>query len=495
MRAAEKALRNSIFSLTGLLAGYGSSLALAVIVARSLGPQGTGYYNYGLWVASALLTPGGFGLSTTVTRFVAEATGAGDNARAQAASSHGMKAQAVFALVVAACACIIFLLQPHSAYRDVMLAGAIVFVPSALIETSQAALNGIQRYGLTAKIQSVGSLFVIAAMAAAAYWKPFPAALLSAHALGLAFTAIVLLLALNRTGLIRGGSLPAGGHRRFWRFSSIAAFLSLLGMVLWQRSELWFLERYSTAAEIGFFSLAFSFAGKLEDFSNSISSTLLPISAESFGKEGMENLGAYYVRAIVFVQMAVLPCCVVGILLSRPIVTMLFGVRFGPVALLLSILLAGVAISHLAAPAAAVFYAADRHRTLAWMWTPAAMLNLVLAFLWIRSNGSMGAAVATVVAQSIATVAATAAALRICGVLFPWKSTARIYVALILAAAPLAATIYLHSVPGISVVGFVLGAALYPWLLAKLGVLRQEDWQMLRNTFIRFAAYGFGEHH
>src|SRR5262249_3028263 len=77
--------------------------------------------------------------------------------------------------------------------------------------------------------------------------------------------------------------------RRIRKFSLTMSYILLLDAIVWQRSEVFFLKAYSTLAEIGFYTLAYSAASKLSDLASTFSSTLLPLYSESYGQQGLRD--------------------------------------------------------------------------------------------------------------------------------------------------------------------------------------------------------------
>ena len=71
---------------------------------------------------------------------------------------------------------------------------------------------------------------------------------------------------------------------RVMRFSFTLAYILVLDAIVWQRSEVLFLKWYSTLPEIAFYTVAYAIASKLNDIGGAVSSILLPLFSESYGR-------------------------------------------------------------------------------------------------------------------------------------------------------------------------------------------------------------------
>ena len=94
------ALRNLTISSTATYVENATGLLASVLIARSLGPIGYADYAFAIWLSGWLIRACNHALTTISIRFIAEARGAGDEARAQALLNFLLRMQAVSSAIV-----------------------------------------------------------------------------------------------------------------------------------------------------------------------------------------------------------------------------------------------------------------------------------------------------------------------------------------------------------------------------------------------------------
>jgi len=211
----------------------------------------------------------------------------------------------------------------------------------------------------------------------------------------------------------------------------------------------------------------------------------LPLYSESFGRHGMREMGSVYVKALKYLQMVMVFPCFLALAICKPLIELLYGSNYGPVVLPLQILLVSLAFTSIGVVGSPLLVVTEKQSFIAKYGTVVAILNVALDFILIPHHGALGAAVANSTAQVAGILGGTFYTIRYVRAKFPWRTTATIYVAAAIAAAPV---FYCFSRGQLGIplqAGSVaIGAILYVGLLALAGELGKRDLCILRGAFL-----------
>ncbi len=212
---------------------------------------------------------------------------------------------------------------------------------------------------------------------------------------------------------------------------------------------------------------------------------LFPEFPRLVGAGQRHDVAALHATAMRYLLLLGAPLAV-GLAVTGPfLVRVLYGPLYGPAGLVLALLALGSLPAYLAGASPAVLHACGRQDRLVRQALIAAALNVVLAASLVPLAGALGAALANVAAQSVASTLAIRAALREVGGDIPVRALARITGAAVImgAGAALAAGV---TGGGLGLVAAVLfGAVVYPLALRALGALTAEDLDRARVVIER----------
>jgi len=264
----------------------------------------------------------------------------------------------------------------------------------------------------------------------------------------------------------------SGGAEALWRFSLTFSYVALLEYILWDRSEVFFLQRFSTYGQIAFYTIAFAAAAKLIAVAQSFADTMLPIAARVFGNSSTSYLGNMYVDANRLMLLVLVPLSGTGALLARPFVTLVYGAQFSSAVVPLQVLLAGVPVASLSAVGWAVIAAAKHESFLARGMTAGAVLSIVADYFLIRRYGAIGAACATTCAQIFIAILFLWYATGVARSQFPWSTLFRSYAASALVFAP--GLWFQSNLRGLSI-ATCLGGCAYPIAMLMMKEYESSD--------------------
>jgi O-antigen/teichoic acid export membrane protein len=484
-----RAVRNVFFSGVRLAIGIISTVCTSAILARTLGPGNMGIYGYAMWLVGTLGILANIGLPSALTKFVSEYMGRGDGAMAAHLGKRLLLTQLLVALLVSAVtACFVLLKTP---YRNVIVLAAIMVLLQALQQGLVAALAGVQKFDKIAMVTLYVSLAQVASIGVAALLHSGVLGMLWATLIGLAVGAWLSYRAVDRL-LLKLETQPASLapemsdlYSRIRKFSLTISYVLLLDTIVWQRSEVLFLKWYSTLAEIAFYTLAYSIVSKMNDVASVFAGTLLPLYSESYGRSGLGEVGFFFRNSLKYLQMGMVPLCALGFVVAKPLVLLLYGVKFLPLVVPLQVLVVSLAVTSIGGVNSPLLLGIGKQGFIAKFGTCVAVLNLTLDFSLIPHYGALGAAVANCAAQIVGAVGGTFYVISYVKAKFPWRSTATIYVAAAIAAAPV---YYCFARPQLGIPieagSVVIGALLYIGLLVVAGELEKSDWGVLRGAFL-----------
>jgi O-antigen/teichoic acid export membrane protein len=477
---------------SGWLARAGLGVLISVLTARYLPPEAMGRYAFLVWLAGLLAIALSLGLPTTLTRYTAEARGGGRPTLAGALLRLVVGRQVV--LVAAATLLVVLVALALPEIWRLPLALTALSVPAQVLYGSLAAfLSGLQVFGWQALL-STGMLALLALLVVlVTVGDGGVGGLMLAHAVANAAGLGLLAWRARHEGR-RHGALPADAplgtevRADVLRYARGASALVVLDAVVWQRTEIAFLQALSSPAEIAFYALAFGIAAQVGRIPYQASVVLFPSFPALVGGGRVAELAGLHATAMRYLVLLGAPLAI-GLAVTAPgVVGVLYGPTYAPAAGVLAVLALGSLPAFAAGASPAVLHATKRQGHLVRQGVLAAVVDLVLAAALVPLAGALGAALASVAAQGLASVLAIHAAVRLAGAQVPVTALLRIVAAAaimgVVAATPMLA---LGGLPGLAA-AVLAGMAVYPIALRTLRALTAEDLDRTRVLVERLPA-------
>jgi O-antigen/teichoic acid export membrane protein len=463
----------------GWLARAALGLLVSVITARYLAPEALGRYAFLLWLAGLAAVALSLGLPTTVTRYAAESLGAGRPREAGALLRLVLRWQialaAAAALVMAGAGLFV-----EDSWR-LPLALAALSVPALVLHGSLAAfLSGLQRFRGQAALGAATLVAQAALLLLAVVLDAGLPGLLLAHAavnaLGVGVLAWLARAEGRRRQALPGGApLAAAARADVLRYARGVSLLVVLDAVVWQRTEVAFLQALASPAEVAFYALAFGVAGQVSRIPYQLSVVVFPSFPALVGAGRAAELAGLHATAMRYLVLLGAPLAV-GLAVTAPaVIRVLYGAAYAPAAPVLAILALGGLVTIAAGASPAVLHATKEQGRLLRQGLLAAAADLALALLLVPRAGALGAALASVLAQALGSALAIRAAARVAGAAIPAAALARITLAALGMGAVAAVPVHaLGGGAGLLAAG-LLGLAAYPLALRLLRALTAED--------------------
>ncbi len=285
-----------------------------------------------------------------------------------------------------------------------------------------------------------------------------------AQILGESLGAFLLMRALPRTtttlrDVVRL-DVVASLYRRAWPL----VLNGLLGLIIFN-SDFFFLRIYRGSATVGYYAAAYALVSFFLNVGNSYQMTLLPAVTRALGDPDRER--TLYHSALAQVFAGVFPVALGGCLVAPRLVSLVFGGEYRPSVLPLQILLWALPVALFRNVAQGVMIAHGRQSQMLKTSSAAAVSNLILNLVLIPFLGMTGAAIVTVVTESVRTVPM----LRLLGQAGLPMASARRFWRTLLAGAVMAAVVVSLRSPSVGLT-VAAGAIAYVFTLVLAGGIR-----------------------
>jgi len=485
--AATRTFRNSVLFGCEMVLGIVSVLCTSIPLARIIGPERLGYFTYIQWLTMVGSTVAFLGIPATTRRYMAESLGRGDLPAARGIFFATLRLQAYLALGVFLIAeVLVFTLSDRSYWSSSWIIVLSVLPRMMLTIPSQAHLAG--EHLECNFISFVASSAVLVGVMDIGLW--YGGGLVVAAVAYVASNAVEMILKLIFAvrWLGWGPRVPLGAalRKRMITFSRHSAALLVLNLVVWDKSDFFFLELLrKDRASLAFFSTAFNLADRavqiVQVFVNGLSVSLMSELGRSIDK--MYTIAKTGLRYTVVIAGALL----FGLAAVGPqAVLTLYGPRFAPAGAMLSIA-AALAVGKCIMPLMqALFQAAERQQAVVVWSCCCGVLNVVLDLLLIPPLGALGAVIANGSAQVLAAVGLIYWAQRTLNI--DWSLSASIpglAAGVGSAAAAYVAGLAFTPAPVRLAVGILAGAVVFLPLLKMFGGVQPDDLVRLHDLTSR----------
>jgi O-antigen/teichoic acid export membrane protein len=362
--------------------------------------------------------------------------------------------------------------------RAAWLFGAIAAAASVLHKVPGTMLSGAQRWRLNSVLSvALGALGT--------------AATVIALLLGGGITSIFAVLAVTNVLMVLGAwglwrrllvqirtpKEPIGSlGREILGFALAASLPVFMSFLIFQRSEFFFLDRYSTDVQIALYSIAFSVYASALALPSAISSTFAPAVATLVGASAHERIRAGYGRGLRLLLLVTVPLTAGALVFGPPLVRLVYGHEYSGSGEILLVLLAPLPLVPLGGLSSGLLFGYRRVRLPVIVGLAAGLIDLGLAALLVPYLDAIGAAVANVAAQLVAAGGAILYCIRLVGGIdLATRQLARLVVASAAAAGAAQFVLEISSGPGSFAVALALGVVVLAGLALRLRVLSRAD--------------------
>jgi len=398
--------RNSVWFGIELFFSLFAAFLASVFVARVIGPQRLGYFQYLVWITNITAAVGSMGLPMTTRKYMAEYLNRGEPSVAKAVYRNGLLLQTLIAsgVTVVGLGLVFFIGDPAQRPVAVLLVAAMAPRMIGLISsqannaaelmkrsTAPALTGGVVTIGLTLFSLWIG-------------WDLLGVA--SSMLLGAAIETVLKLSDVHRRlSPVGACPLPPELKKRMLSYSGQGVVLMLLSALVWDRSDVLILKSLNPdIQQVTFFSLAFNLSERVLMIPNAFLTSLGVTMMAQLGRDS-DRLRDMLVSGTKYSFLIAFPLLVGMACLSRPMVLLFYGHRYEPLIIVLTICALLAIPKALASPPSALLQATENQGFLIWVGCICGALDVLLDVLLTPRYGARGAALANGFAQTGAAVA------------------------------------------------------------------------------------------
>jgi O-antigen/teichoic acid export membrane protein len=435
------ALKNGLWNaLSRVLLGAAQFVGSVLIVRglNDISSEAYGVFSYYATLAGLLMTLGVLALPNALTKLASELRGSQQDGEAQSLARYLalllLGLNTLLAVIVGIWA---FTTEPP--LRWYLLVVALTPLFHVLVRILSSLLWGYESYRPVAIASSVGGVVQVMLIAAAYVldWGItgyLVAVVLSSNVV---IPLVILMLQYNklfyRQRLEPTLQVTALPHRkrfakpnpdilkRFWHFATPATLVMVFDTIIWQRSEVLFLEHFSTPEQIGFYSLGFSIFFIFVGLGFALVNGYYPAISREYGSGNTQGVRSHLRQACVLGAMFSLPVAFGAVATLGYLLPLVYGETMRPAVLLTKILMASLPFSILAGVLGLTMNAINK----IWYTLPlslsVAVINLTLDWLLIPHYHALGGAVANSTAQLANAVAHIVLVQRLTGAALPHR--------------------------------------------------------------------------
>jgi O-antigen/teichoic acid export membrane protein len=304
---------------------FASTIAVAFLLARLLGPEGRGAYSLLLLLPSTLFAVAQFGLPSAVTYFAGRGRSLPSLLGFAAAATIGLSAVLVPLALVALPALQDSVLRAAPAdLLPLALVGLPIMIASSLFGSILWGRQLVRRYTLILAVQAVNSLLLVLLLVGAAGLDVLGALL--AHLLVVGITAVAVAVSAWQASQADGAGVPDADPRPAGVLELIGYGLRLypssLSTFLSYRADLFLLGLLvGDAAQIGLYTLAVSLAEMVFHVPDAVATILYPRVAGSEREEAdriAPSVSRFTVLVTVIGALALIPAGIVAVAVILP---------------------------------------------------------------------------------------------------------------------------------------------------------------------------------
>lgn len=394
----QTAAKNAFWLAAGNVVGRLIKAGLIIYVARELGAAGYGVFSYAVGLAGFFSLFSDIGVSGILTREGAR------NPQAlpeYLATSLGIK----IALLTLANV-LLFAVAPHFSGNvpealPLLPLAALLITADGLRDLITSISRSQEKMQVEAGVSIVTNGAITALGIAAVLWHPTAMALMAGYTLGSLVGTVTAHWAL-RKHLVRPWqhfrkSLVA---RIMWEALPFG-LLGILGTLMLNTDTLmvgWLTPAADAARALGLYAAAQRPVFVLYIIPTILSTTLFPAFAR-LASEDKARFRSVLERAVSFCFLVAMPLVVGGLVLSAPLVNLLFGPEYAGATAAFSVLLLTMFTVFPGNVISNAVFAFDAQKTFLWYLALGAGTNALLDYILIPRFGIVGSAWATVIAQ------------------------------------------------------------------------------------------------
>jgi O-antigen/teichoic acid export membrane protein len=452
------------------------TLFTSIVVARSFGPEKLGYFLYMWWLAGVAGMVGSLGIPAATRKYMSEYFGRGEMGIARTVFYRTLRLQTYFAAVVTTTSLVLVWFFGDLQYRLIslfMIASISPYMVNSVVAGGNAALEDF-RANVPASLVST-AIFITAVFSSIYFgWGliGISVGLFTMRAVELVVRVVPMIGRLNQHS---PEPLDQALSKRMFLYSGQSLVLLVLGLIIWDRSEMVILKNFCPdIRQVAFYSVAFNLTERLLVFSQVFGTATEATVMAQYGRDSSRS-GDLIGTSMRYLALISFPIHFGLAAIAGPVMWIIYGPKYaGAVPALVVAACLGIPKAFLL-PVQALLSSWERQDLIIRWGIVSGVLNIALDFALIPHHGAIGAALANGTAQTFSVLTLWVTAIHLLKVRISFFPVAKI----VLISAVMATLVHLVTthIPFLFAVimAVILGPVVYLILLRLTFVLGPAD--------------------
>ena len=482
---SNKVLKNSFILVIGNLLFRVGGYINRLLMSRMLGPEGYGLYGLTLPFQGIFQILSAGGLPPAISKYVAEYNAKDEKALTRQVIYTATKFMVLMAILLS----IILLFSSDFIANEIfhkplvvwpLRAVSLITPFSVIVGAMRGAFQGVYKNEYTVYNRMAEQLATIVFAVVFVYCGLYAMGAVLGGAFGFivsAITAVLLYKKYISPMFYSEDSLDLSLKEELkllWMlicFAVPVAITALSEMAIYDVGTL-VIGVFMLSSDVGFYNAADPISRIPLVISLSISTVLLPATAEAYVLKNQKLLQEYVVDCLRYCILTVIPMCVIISMFSIPIIQLLFGNVYTPGSGPLSILVVGMSFYSVYMISSSILQGTGNPKLPMYILLLGTAINIVLNAVFVNMMGIIGAAIATTITTGILMIVIMILVIKTTKISIPWKNI------LLVLVCNLILMVVCYVIPKTLIgliIGLIIGSAIYILSLIMLKVLTKRD--------------------
>lgn len=482
---SNKVLKNSFILVIGNLLFRVGGYINRLLMSRMLGPEGYGLYGLTLPFQGIFQILSAGGLPPAISKYVAEYNAKDEKALTRQVIYTATKFMVLMAILLS----IILLFSSDFIANEIfhkplvvwpLRAVSLITPFSVIVGAMRGAFQGVYKNEYTVYNRMAEQLATIVFAVVFVYCGLYAMGAVLGGAFGFivsAITAVLLYKKYISPMFYSEDSLDLSLKEELellWMlicFAVPVAITALSEMAIYDVGTL-VIGVFMLSTDVGFYNAADPISRIPLVISLSISTVLLPATAEAYALKNQKLLQEYVMDCLRYCILTVIPMCVIISMFSMPIIQLLFGEVYTPGSGVLCILVIGMSFYSIYMISSSILQGTGNPKLPMYILLLGTVLNIALNAVFVQMMGIIGAAIATTITTGILMIVIMLFVIKTTKISIPWKNILLVLICNLI----LMAVCYVipKTLIGL-VIGIIIGSSLYIVSLIMLKVLTKRD--------------------
>lgn len=448
----------------------------SIAIARTIGPEKLGYFLYVWWIAGVAGTVGSLGIPAATRKYMSEYFGRDQMGIVRTVFYKTLRLQIFLAALITLTSLALVWFFGDAQYRFIslfMVGSIFPYMVNSIPAGANTALEDL-RANVPGSMVST-AIFVAAVFASLHFGWNLRGIAIGLFAMRAAELVIRIVPVIRRLNQHSPEPLELELSKRMFLFSGQSLVLLVLGLIVWDRSEMIFLKNFCPdIRQVAFYSVAFNITERLLVFSQVFGTATGATVMAQFGRDSRRT-GGLIGTSVRYLALISFPIHLGLAAIAGPVMWIVYGHKYmGAVPALTVAACLGIPKAFLL-PIQALLSSWDRQDLIIRWGLIAGVINLSLDLALIPRYGALGAAFANGITQTFSVLALWVVAMKLIKFSVPILPLAKI--GLISAGMALTVHFFTGRLPAIQAasVAILLGGFAYLILVRITAVLSADD--------------------